>query len=57
MSKLIIIRGYSGTGKSSVAKIIAEKYDFALLKEDNFFFAFNPHQKKMKKIIRLLLTI
>jgi predicted kinase len=48
MAKLIIIRGYSGTGKSTVAKMIAEKHDFALLKEDNFFFALNPHKTKDK---------
>jgi predicted kinase len=49
MSKLIIIRGYSGTGKSTISKMLAEKHDFALLKEDTFFFALNPHKKHDKK--------
>ncbi|MFC1598534.1 AAA family ATPase [Patescibacteria group bacterium] len=49
MSKLIIIRGYSGTGKSTISKLIAEKNDYALLREDTFFFAFNPHKKHDKK--------
>jgi len=49
MSKLIIIRGYSGTGKSTISKMIAEKHDYALLREDTFFFAFNPHKVHDKK--------
>jgi predicted kinase len=48
MPKLIIIRGYSATGKSTVSKILADRYDYALIREDTFFFALNPHQPHEK---------
>ena len=46
--KLIIIRGYSGTGKSTVSKMFAEKYRWALIKSDYFFFGINPYHKHPK---------
>jgi len=46
MKKLIILRGYAGTGKSTISTLLAEKHNLGLLREDAFFFAFNPHKKK-----------
>ena len=40
--KLILIHGYSGTGKSTVSKKLAEKYRYALLPADVFFFSVTP---------------
>ncbi len=41
MPTLLIINGYAGTGKSSVAKMFAEKNNYALLSQDIFLFQFN----------------
>lgn len=49
MKKMIIIRGYAGSGKTSVSTLLAEKHNFGLLREDVFFFAFNPHKPKDEK--------
>ncbi|MFV0485517.1 MAG: AAA family ATPase [Candidatus Saccharimonadales bacterium] len=47
MSKptLLIIRGYSGAGKSALSLEYAQKHDFALLKQDTFYFGMNPASK------------
>ncbi len=41
MSKALIIRGYCGTGKSSVAKYLAGKNNLAYLEYDNFLWSMN----------------
>lgn len=48
MSKVLIIRGYCGTGKSSVAKHIAKKNDFAFLEYDTFLWNMNTTRKPSK---------
>jgi cytidylate kinase len=48
MSKLVIIRGYSGSGKTTVSKRIAKKYRWELINYDLFFFGVNIHEKKLK---------
>ena len=40
--KLIFIVGSSGAGKTTLSEMLAKKYDFALLSEDNFVFIMNP---------------
>lgn len=48
MSKVLIIRGYCGTGKSTVAKTIAKKNNFAFLEYDNFLWGMNKAKKPSK---------
>jgi len=48
MSKALIVRGYCGTGKSSVAKHIAKKNDFAFLEYDNFLWNMNTTREPSK---------
>ncbi len=48
MSQVLIVRGYCGTGKSSVAKHIAKKNDFAFLEYDNFLWNMNTTRKPSK---------
>ena len=48
MNKLVIIRGYSGTGKSTVSEMFAKKHRWALIKSDYFFFGMNPYKKHPK---------
>jgi dephospho-CoA kinase len=48
MPKILVIRGYCGTGKSSVAKKIAKKNNYALLEYDNFLWNMNPVSKPSK---------
>lgn len=40
--KLVVIVGYPGTGKTTLAEMLAQKNDFALLREDDFVYAMNP---------------
>ncbi|MCR4753589.1 MAG: ATP-binding protein [Candidatus Saccharibacteria bacterium] len=40
--KLIFIVGSSGAGKTTLSEMLAKKYDFALLSEDNFVYIMNP---------------
>lgn len=46
--KVIIIRGYCGSGKSSVAKHLAKKNEFAFLEYDNFLWNMNTTKKPSK---------
>lgn len=39
---LLIIKGYAGAGKSTLAFEYAKQYDFALIKQDTFIFELNP---------------
>ncbi|MEK7549307.1 MAG: AAA family ATPase [Patescibacteria group bacterium] len=48
MPKLVIIRGYSGTGKTTVSKKLAKKYRWELINYDAFFFGINQYEKKLK---------
>jgi cytidylate kinase len=48
MAKVVIIRGYCGTGKSSVAKNIAKKNNFAFLEYDVFLWNMNTAKKPSK---------
>jgi len=48
MPKLVIIRGYSGSGKTTISKKIAKKYRWELINYDSFFFGMNIHEKKLK---------
>ena len=48
MSILLIINGYAGAGKSTVARTFAEKNNFALISQDDFLFnlnAFDGHKE------------
>lgn len=40
--KLLIITGYSASGKSTMSFKFAKKHDYALLIQDNFLFKMNP---------------
>lgn len=40
---LILIVGYSGAGKTTIATKICQKYNLPLLSEDNFVFKMHPH--------------
>jgi len=39
---LLIIKGYPGSGKTTLAGKFAKKHDFALIKQDSFWFGLNP---------------
>ncbi|MCH7850761.1 MAG: AAA family ATPase [Nanoarchaeota archaeon] len=45
MSHILIIRGYSGCGKSTVSKYLASKYGYACLEYDDFLFGMNGCKK------------
>lgn len=53
MPKLIIIRGYCGTGKSSVAKRLARTMKCAFLEYDDFLWGFNAMQKPTPAIYKI----
>ena len=40
--KLVVIVGYSGAGKTTLAEMLARKNDYALLSEDVFVYDMNP---------------
>lgn len=40
--KLVVIVGYAGAGKTTLAKMLALKNDYALLREDDFVLEMNP---------------
>lgn len=48
MPKVLIIRGYCGSGKSAVSKYIANKYNFAFLEYDNFLWNMNQTKSPSK---------
>jgi len=56
MSKVIIVRGYCGTGKSSAAKAIVSKNDFAFLEYDNFLWNINAVNKPVKSDYEITFT-
>ena len=48
MALVLIIRGYCGTGKSTIAKYISKRYQFAFLEYDNFLWDLNSYVKPAK---------
>jgi len=48
MATLVIINGFAGAGKSTVAKEFAKKYNFVLIKQDTFLFELNAIKEPKK---------
>ncbi len=46
---LLIINGYSASGKSTLSLKFAKKHDYALIIQDHFLFKMNPSSLKTKK--------
>ncbi len=46
MGKLVIINGYAGAGKSTAAKLFANKYRYAIIVQDYFLFHMNSANLK-----------
>jgi len=46
MGMLLVINGYSGSGKSTVARMFAEKHKYALIVQDYFLFNMNAANLK-----------
>ena len=52
MATLVIINGFAGAGKSTVAKEFAKKYDFVLIKQDTFLFELNAIKEPKKGLTK-----
>jgi dephospho-CoA kinase len=59
MPTLIIVNGFSASGKSTTAQAFAEKHGFVLIKQDTFLFELNPIKESKKSHTKedYLLTI
>ena len=49
MTKLVVIVGYTGAGKSTTAQALAYAHDWAYLEEDDFVFGMHPSSMRKRE--------